>query len=149
MFMTILAFLGVIGAQPAPVAADSPVASARLVSQDQFQLRWHGVGDLRASAQLCVSSSTGRFQLDIQPMSTSFGTSEAPPFEIAISTRAGDRLVQPAKATGFTTFEGRVLPDDCMGTGNVTIELRFQQSGLTEAIAGAYLERIHLSVRPL
>lgn len=148
MFATLLALMVSVGQSQPNQITEAPAASAKMLSQNQFQLRWHGVGDLRATAQMCVTSTTGRFQLEIQPISMTAGRVLSPDFEIVVSTKTGENAVQKSRSVGTMTFEGRTLPNDCMGTGNVTVELRFQRDDLTETIAGEYLKRVQISVRP-
>ena len=133
---------------PSPQDAPSaPVARMRMMSPGQFDLRWFGVGELRASANLCVTSSTGRFYMDVLPFQLSSGTATPPKYEITVKTLAGDSQTLQS-SNGTMTFTGRAVGDDCHGTPNVTVELRFLQRDLTASLAGQYLEQLQINVRP-
>lgn len=122
-------------------------ASMRIIGGSSFNLRWHGVGDLRADADLCVTSSTGRFQLELQSMGAS-AAEEAPKFEVVFTTRAGEQKKQKF-LSHMVSFEGRTLGTDCTSQPNVKIQLVFENKDLSKATAGTFLDRLHVNVRPL
>lgn len=148
MFPGILALLAVATAPEAPRAPEAPAASARMMSGSQFQLHWYGVGELRATAQMCVTSTTGRYQLEVMPVSVNPGKQGDLPFSMVISAKGGNSISQDIRNNEFVLFEGRSVPDDCGGNGNVTVELQYHNRSLQGALAGRYFERIQINVRP-
>lgn len=133
--------------QDAPPTPAEPVASARILTGQDFTLRWHGVGELRAAANMCVSSTTGRYLLEIQTQTTT-APSDPIAYSLVITGRGVSPLVREVRSAEIVQFEGAVA-GECGITGNVTVELRFRDQDLSTSIAGRYMERLQFTVRPL
>lgn len=139
-------------AQPALATAASsntPSASLRILSTTSSDLRWFGSGDLGSTVQMCVTSTTGRYQLQVVTSDASM-MPEGLNFEVTVKDGMTTPVALSVGGNRQLTFEGRVDPQHvCAGTANVTAELRFHQSTLQKAVAGQYLKNLQFSVLPL
>jgi hypothetical protein len=126
---------------------ERPVASLRLLSAPSDSQRWYGVGDVLSRSSLCVTSSTGRFQLTIQQLLASAAVLPGE-VEIVMTTSAGDRQVASWDGQSQVVLSGRLSGDVCTAGGNVQVETRIRQRNLVAAVAGNYSARIRYSVDP-
>ncbi|HET8611925.1 MAG TPA: hypothetical protein VFL92_04080 [Sphingomonas sp.] len=143
----VASFTSPAASAPAPIA-EAPSASVRVLNAASADLNWYGKGDLVAKSQLCVASTTGRYRLQVM-LTSPAKPGVTPPFTIDFHTTTGDSGSQKSTNGGVLFFDGRTLEKgSCAGAANATIEVRFDQSSLTAAIAGQYLTQLQISVSP-
>lgn len=152
-YLAIFCALAVAGspaaAQRPDAGSQSPAAAIYIKKKNVGMLRWFGVGDLRSKNDLCILSQTGRYRLRMEVMSGGQGEA-VPPFEISFSTAAGDGQTRQSTDGNVLIFEGRTgSTANCDGATNATLEFRFTSGGLSSAVAGAYIERVQLTVDPV
>ncbi|MFC3307630.1 hypothetical protein [Blastomonas aquatica] len=129
--------------------SSTPSASLRILSTTSNDLRWFGSGDLGSTVQMCVTSSTGRYQLQVVTSDAS-SLPEGLNFEVTVNDGMTTPAALSAGGNRQLTFEGRVDPQyACAGNANVTVALRFHQSTLQKAVAGQYLKNLQFTVLPL
>lgn len=128
-------------------AATAPAASIAVMNGGNMQTRWYGKGDIVSINRLCVFSSTGRYRMQVS-MGNFSGPAKPPSFTLVLKTDAGDTISKSSSTGGLFTFEGRNDKTPCSGSSNATLEVHFDQSDLTGAIAGSYLTNLQLTVYP-
>jgi hypothetical protein len=134
-----------------PASATAPVApraGVQVLDNGTATLNWHGRGDLIVTRQLCISSTSGRYQLRV--ISTDTGTpGRAPRYTVSFQSDAGDHGEGASSNGSVFLFDGRTTEaTSCTGRPNATLEIRYEQSDLTAAIAGQYPASFQLSVLP-
>ncbi|VWX60614.1 hypothetical protein [Sphingorhabdus sp. 109] len=125
-----------------------PDASVKIVNGAKAPLRWIGVGDLHSTTQLCVASNTGRYRLQLALVQDA-ADAHAPAYEIEFRTAAGDSEFRRSGTGNIYVFDGRTSEtEDCNGTTNASLKIRFSRDNLTAAVAGEYAEQFQISVIP-
>lgn len=146
--LALLVGLAAVGPALADEAPQQPQASARLLSAPSGMNRWYGVGDAASKVQMCVSSNTGRFSLNLTPRIASSDASRPREIEVVFATAGGDRQARRWDGQTDLVFNGRVVDDACGAGGNVSIEFRIDQQNLIAVVAGDYVNQMRFTVEP-
>lgn len=140
-------------AQEAPFEAPLAEPSAQLVMRGlaSADLHWRGQGAGRAGVAVCISSTTGRYALNVQSV-TGQGLVGAAPIEYSIRFEA-EGVTQTADISQrrpMARFEGMVAADRACDRGpNVRLVVSVESDQAMAGDAGAYADQIKLSVEPL
>lgn len=140
-------------AQEAPYGAPFAEPSAQLVmrSVSNANLEWRGQGAGRAGVAVCVSSTTGRYALNVQS-ATGQGLVGAAPIEYSIRFES-EGVVQTARisqAQPMARFEGVVAAERSCDRGpNIRLVVSVESAQAMAGNAGAYADQVKLSVEPL
>jgi hypothetical protein len=140
-------------AQEAPLRAPLAEPSAQLVMRGpaSADLQWRGQGAGRAGIAVCISSTTGRYTLNVQSV-TGQGLVGAAPIEYSIRFEA-EGVTQTARISqhrAMARFEGAVAADRACERGpNVRLVVSVESDQAMAGDAGAYADQVKLSVEPL
>lgn len=140
-------------AQEAPAGTPFAEPSAQLVMRSvaNANLQWRGQGAGRAGIAVCISSTTGRFALNVQS-ATGQGLVGASPIEYSIrfESEGVTQTARISKDHSMARFEGTVAAERSCDRGpNVRLVVSVESEQAMAGSAGAYADQVNLSVEPL
>ena len=135
-----------------PVAAQAQDADASLtiISGSTLAADWYGEGAISMRKQLCISSPTARYTLEMSGATSWFPTNN-PNVEIRFQDETGASQTKTLGQSGSITFVGNSLAasSDCSTGSNATLEILIPERLLLSQQAGRYFDQILLAVSPL
>lgn len=151
VFLGLAAGQGATAQEVAPLTSEAPSAALVIAGSPRANLEWRGQGAGRAGIALCVSSTTGRFAINVAS-TTGQGLIGATPLEYSVRfENQGD--VQSARiATNHSAarFEGHVAPErGCDRGPNARLVISLESDQAMAGSAGAYSDQVKLTVEPL
>ena len=131
--------------------AGAPVAEVKVFAASRQKAVWSGEGSSAVVTDLCVASTSGRFQLQI--VSQSGGALIGPgklPYVIHFRDGSGLDHVQRVDGQAIVTFEGNA-PDtpNCDAGPNATLAIETSEGDMLSQSAGEYFDRLQLIASPL
>lgn len=136
----------------APACAEEVSASLTILSGNSMAADWYGDGGVTLRKQLCVSSTTGRYALDINMSGFLFGKlAGGDGIDVRFSDSTG--LVQSKTVSGPSqiVFTGTSVSGaaECPSGALASFEIHVPATTLISKPAGNYFDQITLAVHPL
>lgn len=135
-----------------PAIAEEASATLKILSGSSMAADWYGEGGITMRKQLCVSSSTGRYTLDVNIPGTIFGKASGDSaIEVRFADAAGFGQSKNVSGPSQLVFSGTSAPgaEQCASDTLASIEIYVPATTLTSQPAGNYFDQISLAVRPL
>jgi hypothetical protein len=133
------------------VANDEAVASLKIIAGPSITADWYGDGALTLRKQLCISSTTGRYTLDVSVPAGLFSKADAPKIEIRFKDETGVMQNKVLAAGSEMSFAGAAFTraGECSTGNTAAIEIYVPENILMAQQSGNYFDQISLTVRPL
>lgn len=134
-----------------PAIINVPRAELEIFSSDHVHAAWSGKGDSETSIDLCVTSTTGRFRLQVISQSGGkMSGQDKIPYEISFRDSSGGEHTQPFANNAVLTFEGMSRANsDCSEGPNATLKIATREKQMLGAMSGNYFDRLTMSASPL
>lgn len=145
---------GLLAVAPAcaRVSDTDATASLKILSGSSLDADWYGDGALTLRKQLCITSTTGRYTVDISAPTALFGKDKSNALiEVRFQDETGLSQSKTLANLSELTFVGSstTASGDCSSGTNASIEIYVPETVLLSQQSGHYFDQISLSVRPL
>ena len=135
---------------PGAARADDAGASLKIISGSALAADWYGEGAISMRKQLCISSTTARYTLEMSGPGSWFPASDSK-VEVRFQDETGASQTKSLVQSNPIIFTGNslVANSDCSAGPNATVEFFIPERLLLSQQAGSYFDQILLVVSPL
>lgn len=128
----------------------APEATLKIVHNGPASLSWSGRGRTNAGVGLCLSSTTGRFELYVRTFSgKGLNGSTVLPYTVTLQMDGTTSTVVLSQSTPTARFTGSVAPQrQCSAGVNARLVLALDPALTLASNAGVYGDDLQLSIEP-
>lgn len=128
----------------------APEAALKVIHNGPASLSWNGRGRTNAGVGICVSSTTGRFELNVRTFSgLGLSGSTKLPYTVTLQMNGDTSTAVISQSTPMARFTGSVDPQrGCSAGVNARLILALDPELTLAGNAGVYDDSLQLSIEP-